>query len=173
MIVPDAGRVPVCYAKGIEPHMYHFLDPTTTPDLDCEPIKASLPLPWKNSVLPTFSEVNVLCKVDSLDVLPEGVVSITRMESSRLSSLESPHFDRYDMFNGYRRMSWRERHRMKKVWESFPEDDPETKELHLSMPGTLDNASNFPVVHFSHDLSLLAELPDPMDFIREVRHLDR
>jgi len=173
MIAPDAEKVPVCYSKGIEPYMYHFLDPTAAPDLDYEPIKASQPLPWKNSVLPTFSEVNVLCKVDSLDILPEGVVSITRMESSQISSLESSHFDRYDMFNGYRRMGWRERRRMEKEWKSFPEDNPETKELYQSMPGTLDDASNFPVVHFSHDLSLLAELPDPMNFFREVRHLNR
>jgi len=114
MLSPNKEKVPICYATGIEPHMYHFLDPTTMDDLDHEPIKASQPLPWNNSVLPTFSEVNVLCKLDSMDVLPEGVVTITRMESSRISSLESSHLDRYDMFHGYRRMGWRERRRMEK-----------------------------------------------------------
>jgi len=153
--------------------MYRFLDPTTIKDLDYEPIKASQPLPWKNSVLPTFSEVNVLCKVDSMDALPEDVVSMTFLESFQLSRLEDPHYARRDMFKGYRRMGWRERRRMEKEWKKFPEDEPEIRELIQSRPSSLDDASNFPVVHFSHDLSLIGELPDPMDFFREVRKLDR
>jgi len=173
MISPNEEKIPVCYAKGIEPHMYQFLDPTTMDDLDYEPIKASRPLPWTNSVLPTLAEVNVLCKVESMDALPEDVVSLTMLESLRLGRLDSPHFNRYYKFHGFRRMGWRERRRMEKEWKSFPEDDPETRELHQSTPNTLEDASNFPVVHFSHNLSLLAELPDSMDFFREVRDLNR
>jgi len=37
------------------------------------------------------------------------------------------------------------------------------------MPTILGDALNFPSVLFSYDLFLLAELPDPMDFFREVR----
>jgi len=173
MLSPDTDKVPVCYSEGNEPDMYHFLEPTNMRDLGYEPIKASQPLPWTNSVLPTFSEVTVLCKVASLDVLPVDVVSMTVSESLRLGSLQSPHFHRYDRFKGYRRMGWRERRKMKKEWKAFPEDDPEIKELFQSMPSSLDDASNFPVVHFSHDLSLLVELRDPLDFFREVRHLNR
>jgi len=153
--------------------MYHFLDPTTINGLDYEPIKASRPLPWTNSVLPTFSEVTVLCKVASVNVLSNDVVSITRLESLRLGRLKSPHYHRRDRLKGYKSMGWRERRRIEKERKSFPEDDPEIKELIQSRPSSLDDASNFPVVHFSHDLSLLGELPDPMNFLREVRNLNR
>jgi len=67
----------------MEPHMYHFLDPTTIYGLDYEPIKASQPLPWTNSVFPAFSEVNVLCKVDSMGALPDDVVSMPFLEELR------------------------------------------------------------------------------------------
>ena len=118
MLSPNKENVPVCYAEGVEPHMYHFLDPTTMHGLDYEPIKASQPLPWTNSVLPTFSEVTVLCKVDLMDVLPKNVVSMIRQEKSRLGHLQSSHYYQRDIFKGYARMGWRERRRMEKEWKS-------------------------------------------------------